>query len=122
MLFGLAAGTVCYFAIAFKNRRHWDDALDVWGVHGVGGILGIALLGVFGSLAINSEGANGLVFGGSVFFGKEVAAVAFAAAFAFAVTYLILFVIDRLIGVRVSKEVELTGLDQALHGELVYGE
>jgi len=122
VLFGLGAGIVCYLAIAFKNRRHWDDALDVWGVHGVGGILGIVLLGVFASLAINPSGANGLYFGGATFLGREAAAVAFAAAYAFAVTYLILFAIDRLVGVRVPKEVELTGLDQALHGELVYGE
>lgn len=122
LLFGLVAGIVCYLAIRFKNRRHWDDALDVWGVHGVGGITGIVLLGVFASIAINPAGHNGLIFGGSGFFGKELAAVAFAAAFAFVVTYLILFLLDRLTGVRVPKEVELTGLDQELHGELAYGE
>jgi Amt family ammonium transporter len=122
MVLGLAAGTVCYLAIAFKNRRHWDDALDVWGVHGVGGILGVILLGVFASLSINSAGANGLIYGGPVFFGKEVAAVAFAGAFAFTVTYLILFALDRLMDVRVPKEVEVAGLDMELHGELVHGE
>jgi len=122
LLFGLAAGILCYLAIAFKNRRHWDDALDVWGVHGVGGIVGIVLLGVFGSLAINPAGADGAIFGGGAFLGKEAAAVAFAAAYAFVVTYLILLLLDRLMGVRVPKEVELSGLDQALHGELVYGE
>ncbi len=122
LLFGAAAGIVCYLAIAFKNRRHWDDALDVWGVHGVGGILGIALLGVCASLAINSAGANGLLYGGYAFFGKELAAVAFAAVFAFGVTYLILFVIDSLMDVRVPKEVEVTGLDMELHGEEVHGE
>ena len=122
MVFGLAAGIVCYFAIAFKNRRHWDDALDVWGVHGVGGILGMTLLGVFASLAINGGGADGLLYGGGLFFGKELAAVAFAAAYAFTVTYLILFAADRLMEVRVPKEVEVMGLDQELHGELVYGD
>jgi Amt family ammonium transporter len=122
MLFGVAAGIVCYFAIALKNRRHWDDALDVWGVHGVGGMLGIVLLGVFASIGVNSLGANGLFYGGSTFFGKEVAAVAFAAAFAFAVTYLILLCIDQLMDVRVSKEVELSGLDMEFHGEVVHGE
>jgi len=122
MLFGFAAGIVCYLAIAFKNRRHWDDALDVWGVHGVGGMLGMGLLGVFASIAVNPGGANGLFFGGGAFFGKELAAVAFAAGFAFTVTYLILFLLDRLVEVRVPKEVELSGLDQELHGELVYGE
>jgi ammonium transporter, Amt family len=122
MVCGLAAGIVCYLAIRFKNRRHWDDALDVWGVHGVGGIIGIVLLGVFASVAINPAGANGLLFGGFAFFGKELAAVAFAAAYAFAVTYLILFVLDRTMDVRVPKEVELAGLDMELHGEVVYGE
>jgi ammonium transporter, Amt family len=122
MVLGLAAGIICYFAIRFKNRRHWDDALDVWGVHGVGGILGIALLGVFASLSINPAGANGLLYGGTAFFGKELAAVAFAAAFAFAVTYVILFVIDRIMDVRVPKEVEVSGLDMELHGEDVHGE
>jgi Amt family ammonium transporter len=73
-------------------------------------------------LAINPAGANGLFFGGSAFFGKELAAVAFAAAFAFTVTYLILFGIDRLMEVRVSKEVEVAGLDWELHGEDVHGE
>jgi Amt family ammonium transporter len=122
MVFGLAAGIVCYLAIAFKNRRHWDDALDVWGVHGVGGMLGMALLGVFATLAINPGGADGLFFGGALFFGKELAAVAFAAAYAFTVTYLILLGIDRVLDVRVPKEVEVTGLDKELHGELVYGD
>ena len=122
MLFGAAAGIICYLAIALKNRRHWDDALDVWGVHGVGGMLGMVLLGVLASTAVNPNGANGLAFGGGAFFGKEVAAVAFAAAFAFVVTYVILFVIDTLMDVRVPKEVEVTGLDQELHGEVVYGD
>jgi Amt family ammonium transporter len=122
MLCGLGAGVVCYLAIAFKNRRHWDDALDVWGVHGVGGMLGIGLLGVFGWRAINSGGHDGLFYGGAGFLGKELAAVAFAAAFAFAVTYLILLVLDHVMEVRVPKEVELTGLDRELHGEVVYGE
>lgn len=122
ILLGAAAGIVCYLAIALKNRRHWDDALDVWGVHGVGGILGIVMLGVLASTAINSKGANGLAFGGASFFGKELAAVAFAAVFAFVVTYVILFVIDRVMDIRVPKEVEVTGLDRELHGEVVYGD
>jgi len=122
MLFGAAAGIICYLAIAMKNRRHLDDALDVWGVHGVGGILGIGLLGVFASMGVNSLGANGLAYGGPTFLGKELAAVAFAAAFAFVVTYLILFVIDRVMDVRVPKEVEVSGLDMELHGEVVYGD
>src|SRR5258708_9987524 len=61
VIIGIASGVVCYFAVALKNRRHWDDALDVWGVHGVGGALGIVLLGVLASTAFNPAGADGLV-------------------------------------------------------------
>jgi Amt family ammonium transporter len=122
ILFGLAAGTICYLAIRFKNSRKWDDALDVWGVHGIGGVTGIVLLGVFASIGVNSLGANGLLYGGSAFFGKEVAAVALAAAFAFCVTYLILFCMGKLMDIRVPKEVEVMGLDMELHGEVAYSE
>lgn len=122
ILFGLAAGIVCYLAILFKNRRRWDDALDVWGVHGVGGMLGMALLGVFASVAINPAGANGLWFGGGVFFGKELAAVAFAAGYSFVITYLIFFVLDRFVDVRLPREVEVAGLDRQIFGEAVHGD
>ena len=63
MLIGIAAGVVCYYAVALKNQLGWDDALDVWGVHGVGGFLGIVLLGVFASTAWNPNGADGLLRG-----------------------------------------------------------
>src|SRR5712664_4873130 len=59
VVIGIAAGVVCYFAVALKNRLHWDDALDVWGVHGVGGALGIVMLGLFASTAFNPEGTDG---------------------------------------------------------------
>jgi Amt family ammonium transporter len=120
IFFGIVAGMVCYLAVMFKNRRKWDDALDVWGVHGIGGFVGIALLGVFSSLAINPGGADGLAYGGAAFFGKEVAAVAFASVYAFAVTYLIFFVLDRTMDLRVPKSVEESGLDEELHGESAY--
>ena len=64
VVFGILAGVVCYYAVALKNRLGWDDALDVWGVHGVGGLLGIVLLGVFASKAWNPNGADGLLLGG----------------------------------------------------------
>jgi Amt family ammonium transporter len=61
VVIGIAAGVVCYYAIQLKNRMKWDDALDVWGVHGMGGLLGILLLGVFAGTAVNASGAQGLV-------------------------------------------------------------
>ena len=100
----------------------WDDALDVWGVHGVGGVLGTVLLGVFASTAANANGHDGLWFGGTSFFGKEVIAVVGASIYAFLFTYLMLIIINAITPVRISKEVEQQGLDVGLHGERAYDE
>ncbi|MGC9221243.1 MAG: ammonium transporter, partial [Solirubrobacteraceae bacterium] len=119
VIIGVAAAVVSYGAVELKNRRGWDDALDVWGVHGVGGVLGIVLLGVFASLTINSHGANGLIHGGASFFGKEVAAAVGCSIWAFVITYVLLWAIDHVVRVKVS-EVEGQDLDEALHGEAAY--
>jgi len=101
---------------------HWDDALDVWGVHGVGGFLGTILLGVFASKTVNANGADGLLYGNTSFFGKEVVAVVIAAAYGFVFTYLMLAIINKITPVRVSEAEELKGLDSSLHGEVAYDE
>src|SRR5712692_3191129 len=119
VVIGISAGVVCYYAIQLKNRLHWDDALDVWGVHGMGGLLGIVLLGVFASPAINPSGAQGLVHGSATFFGKQLAAGAGCSAYAFCFTYAMLKVIDLITPVRVGAEAE-EGLDAAMHGEDAY--
>jgi ammonium transporter, Amt family len=119
VLIGIAAGGVCYVAVQLKNRRQWDDALDVWGVHGVGGVLGILLLGVFASKAVNSAGGVGLVHGSGTFLGKQAVAVLACSAYAFAFTYAVLKLIDRITPVRVEEEAE-RGLDEAMHGEHAY--
>ncbi|MGA8297023.1 MAG: ammonium transporter, partial [Acidimicrobiales bacterium] len=69
---GFFAGSICYGAVAFRDRMHWDDALDVWAAHGIGGVLGTILLGAFAYLSINSAGANGLAAGNATFFGKQI--------------------------------------------------
>ena len=120
VIIGVAAGGVCFFAVELKNRLHWDDALDVWGVHGVGGFLGIVLLGVFATTAFNPAGTNGLVSGGGTFFLKQLAAVAFSSAWAFGFTYGMLWLIDRVTPVKVDQSAEEGGLDAALHGETAY--
>ena len=119
VLIGIAAGGVCYVAVQLKNRRKWDDALDVWGVHGVGGVLGILLLGVFASKAVNAAGGVGLVHGSGAFLGKQFVAVFACSAYAFAFTYAALKLIDRVTPVRVGEEAE-RGLDEAMHGENAY--
>ena len=118
-LIGVAAGAVCYGAVSLKNKLRWDDALDVWGVHGVGGALGIVMLGLLGSTAINANGADGLFFGGSAFFGKQIAAIVISSIYAFAFTYGMLWVINLITPVRTS-DAEENLLDESLHGESAY--
>ena len=117
-LIGIIAAIACYMAIKLKSRLGWDDALDVWGVHGVGGVVGTVLLGIFATTAINPNGANGLLHGGTIFFFKEVAAIIFAAAYAFIFTYLMLMLINLITRVKVSPEEEEMGLDAVYHGEI----
>lgn len=121
-LIGTAAGLVCYAAVQFKNRMKWDDALDVWGVHGVGGVLGTVLLGVFASKAVNAAGADGLLLGSGSFFLKQTIAVVGASAYAFGFTYLMLIIINQITPVRVSEAEEQAGLDRSMHGETAYDE
>ena len=120
MIIGIAAGFVCYFAVALKNQLRWDDALDVWGVHGVGGALGIVLLGVFASTSFNSAGTDGLIGGNAVFFLKETTTIIGSSVWAFAFTYGMLWMIDRVTPVKVAPSAEEKGLDGELHGETAY--
>ncbi|MFL5797664.1 MAG: ammonium transporter [Actinomycetota bacterium] len=117
---GLLAGSICYMAVLFRERRKWDDALDVWAAHGVGGVLGTILVGVFAYLTVNAAGADGLVAGNAAFLGKQVAATLLVAAYAFVVTWLILKVLNRFEPVRVADEVEFQGLDSEMSEELAY--
>ncbi len=117
---GILAGGVCYAAVSFKNKMKWDDALDVWGVHGVGGLFGIILLGVFASTAFNPAGADGLLTGDVTFFAKECAAAVFSSVWAFGLTLGMLWVIDRITPVKVQEDDESEGLDRTQHGEVAY--
>jgi Amt family ammonium transporter len=119
-IIGTVSGVVCYLAVNLKNRLKWDDALDVWGVHGVGGILGTLALGVFATTAVNRAGANGLIEGNASFLLKETVAVLLASVWAFAFTYAMLYVINKITPVKVSEDVERIGLDAALHSETAY--
>lgn len=120
VIIGILAGTVCYFAVNLKNFLKWDDALDVWGVHGVGGLLGVVLLGLMASKAVNPNGADGLFNGNSTFFGVQLLAVLISSVYAFGLTYLMLVVINKITRVRTSAGEEERGLDDALHGEVAY--
>ena len=119
-LIGAVSGVVCFGAVALKNRLKWDDALDVWGVHGVGGFLGIVMLGLFATTAFNPGGTNGLIAGNPGFFAKELVAVVLSSVWAFGFTYGMLWLIDRVTPVHVAAGAEELGLDAALHHEEAY--
>jgi Amt family ammonium transporter len=119
-IIGIVSGIVCYYAVSLKNKLHWDDSLDVWGVHGVGGTIGTIMLGVFGSVAINSNGTNGLLYGGVSFFFTQLISVLVVCLYAFLFTYAMLWLINLVTPVRVTKEIEENGLDNSSHGEIAY--
>jgi ammonium transporter, Amt family len=119
-IIGILAGVVCYFAVSLKNRLKWDDALDVWGVHGVGGALGVILLGLMATKAVNAAGADGLFAGNSSFFFKQLMAIVVSSVYAFAFTFGMLWIINKFTRVRTSEGEEEEGLDKSLHGETAY--
>ena len=120
LVIGLLAGVVCYLAVQLKPRLRVDDALDVFGVHGVGGILGALATGVFASVAINPAGANGLIYGNPHQLLIQALAVVVSAGYSAVGTFVILKVVDLTIGLRVDESEELAGLDHSQHGELAY--
>jgi len=123
LVIGILAGAVCYWAsVILKNRLGYDDSLDVFGVHGVGGILGSILVGVFATRAINDVAkgqAVGLVDGNGGQILTQLYGVAAIALFCAVATWVILKVVDVAVGLRVTRDEETEGLDTALHGERV---
>lgn len=118
-IIGMAAAGVCYLAVLFKVKRGWDDALDCWAVHGVGGMLGTIALGVFAFAGVN--GVDGLIYGNVHQFVVEVLAALGVFIYAFLVTFGALKVINLITPVRVNPDAEMEGLDICLHGECAYG-
>src|SRR5262249_40507332 len=122
LIIGILAGIVCYLsAVHMKKVFGYDDSLDAWGVHGVGGALGAMLTGVFASNAINSLGKGWLMDGNPAQLVIQFYGVAGTFIYCAVVTFIILKVVDAIIGLRVSKEIEVEGLDLNLHGETVHG-
>ncbi|MEI6199533.1 MAG: ammonium transporter [Actinomycetota bacterium] len=121
IIIGLAAGVVCYLALTLKTRFNFDDSLDVIAVHLIGGISGALLLGLFADMKVNSLGFNGVFFGGgSKLLVNQIIAIAATFAFSFIVTWVAAKILDATIGLRVSQEDELVGLDQSQHAEAAY--
>jgi len=120
MVIGFIAGVVCYQAVSLKARFGYDDALDVVGIHLVGGVIGSVLTGVFASSEVNPNVADGLISGGVGFLGKQIVGVLAILVFSYLLTHLIARFVDTTIGLRVSEGDELEGLDITQHDERAY--
>jgi Amt family ammonium transporter len=114
----LAAGWICYGATHLRAKRGWDDSLDVWGVHGIGGLFGSLCVGWFAYASVG--GHDGLLNGAGKQFGLQCAGVAIAIGYAFCASFVILKVVDLVASVQVSRNVQLQGLDETIHGETAY--
>jgi len=119
-IIGVLAGVGCYYGILIKNKFRYDDSLDVVGIHGVGGIIGLLAAGVLASTAVNPDGANGLIFGNPGQLGIQFIAVLVTVVYTFALSYILLKIVDVLFGLRVSESDEIGGLDLTQHDETAY--
>ena len=121
LLIGLLAGSVCYVSVSVvKIKLGYDDSLDAFGVHGIGGAAGALATGFFAQKAINPAGNDGLFFGNPSLFLTQLIGVAVTGLYAITVTFIILKIIDAVIGIRVNDEEELMGLDITQHKETAY--
>jgi len=116
---GIGAAVVCYYCMLFRIRRHIDESLDVWAVHGMGGMWGALATGIFAIAAVG--GADGLIDGNAIQLAKQLAAVGAVGGFAFSATWVLGKVVKAIMGLRVEADEEIVGLDIAQHGERAYG-
>jgi Amt family ammonium transporter len=117
---GCMGGAACYYGVTVKNKFRFDDTLDAFGIHGVGGTVGALLTGVFCTAAVNEAGANGLIYGNPMQMMRQAAAVGATIVYAVVVTWILLKAVDTFVGLRVSPEEEEQGLDWTQHGETGY--
>ena len=120
IIIGFMGGALCYGGVLMKARLGYDDALDVVGIHGVGGTWGALATGLFACTEINSAGANGLFFGNAAQLWIQFVSVAATMVFAFVMTYIILKFVDLVMGLRISDEEEIRGMDTTVHNEAGY--
>ncbi len=120
IIIGALGGIICYSACNLKSRLGYDDSLDVVGVHGVGGTWGAIATGLFASKAINDAGGDGLFFGNPGQLWTQIVAVAVTYLLAIVMTFVILKVVDAIVGLRVTQDDEAAGLDLSQHSETAY--
>ncbi len=123
IIIGLIGGAVCFWGVSYlKGKLGYDDALDAFGLHGVGGTWGGIATGLFATTSVNPGGANGLLYGGFDLFWKQLIAIVATYIFVAVLTFIIAKVISYLVPLRVNEEDETLGLDISLHGEKAYHE
>jgi Amt family ammonium transporter len=120
ILIGAVAGIICYLACNLKSKLGYDDSLDVVGVHGVGGTWGAIATGIFATKLVNEAGGDGLLYGNPKQLWIQIVAVAVTLVLGFVVTTVILKILDAVMGLRVSDEDEMAGLDLSQHSETAY--
>jgi len=120
LLIGVIAAALSYYMIIFRMKIGFDESLDVFACHGIGGIWGIIATGIFAQKALNPAGANGLLFGNPHFFFIQLLTVVVVAGFSFVVSYLLAKIVDTMFSLRAKDNEENVGLDIAQHGESVY--
>jgi len=120
IVIGVITGMICYVLTTFKGIFNYDDSLDVIGIHGTGGVAGSILTGIFATVLINSDGANGLFYGSLNLFVAQIISTIACIGYAFLGTLLILYITDKISGLRVSEFEEMQGLDISQHGENAY--
>jgi Amt family ammonium transporter len=120
IVIGLLAGCVCFFAVRLKSRFNFDDSLDVVGIHGVGGVVGTLCLGIFASTQVNPGGVDGLLAGNGSQLLKQAIGVVVVGGYTLVVSWILLKVIDSVMGLRMTEEEEVVGLDSVEHSETAY--
>ena len=120
IVIGAVAAPISYYFIRLVHQRGLDESLDVWGCHGMAGAWGALATGIFATTAVNSGGADGLLYGNVAQFGIQLLTVVVAALYAFGLTFVIAKVLDATLGLSVSEEEEQMGLDISEHGERAY--
>jgi len=118
---GAIASIICYYCMVFRTKRGIDESLDVWAIHGMGGLWGALATGIFASASVNAAGADGLLWGGGLLFAKQIGGVAAIGVFAFVMTLILGHAVKALFGLRVTPNEEVVGLDISQHGERAYG-
>jgi ammonium transporter, Amt family len=120
VLIGFCSGLGCFLVVEFVVRGRVDDSLDVFGVHGVGGTIGMLATGVFATRLVNPAVSDGLLAGNAQLLGAQALSILAVAGYAGTVTWMLLHAVDAVVGVRVTPEEEVRGLDLSQHGELAY--